>query len=504
VDSWDSSLLTNLPEHPRFSRRAAVQAGAIGLLGLGVNHLALLRARGATELGSSRSGRDRPRVSLVPQVTKAKSVIYIFLSGGLSQLESFDLKPEAPAEIRGEFRPIATTTAGIGICEHLPRLAERSELWALLRSLTHGSNDHSAGHHIMLTGRSDLPPGFNPNKPRPDDWPSMAAVAGALATPRNNLPPAVVLPEKLIHNTGRTIPGQFAGLMGNRRDPWFIEASPFDPTAYGAYPAYEFDHQQRPRPPQPRRFQAPSLDLPAGFSRTRLSGRMSLLHCIDHQRAALEKLAENEPFDRYRQAAIALLTDAKIREAFDVVDADPKVLDRYGRHAFGWSLLMARQLIEAGVNLVQLTLGNNETWDTHGNMFPHLKEKLFPPTDQALSALLDDLHDRGLLSSTLIVMAGEFGRTPRISTLPSHYKLPGRDHWGKVQTVFLAGGGVTGGQVVGSSDKVGGWPRTYPQTPENLAATIYHALGLPPTVAWHDAQDRPHFVYRGDPITALF
>ena len=149
------------------------------------------------------------------------------------------------------------------------------------------------------------------------------------------------------------------------------------------------------------------------------------MECIDHQRAALESLAENEPFDRYRQAAISLLTDAKVREAFDVSDAEPKVLDRYGRHAFGWSLLMARRLVEAGVNLVQVNLGNNETWDTHGNMFPHLKEKLFPPTDQALSALLDDLNESGLLDSTLIVMAGEFGRTPRISTLPSTTSSPG-------------------------------------------------------------------------------
>jgi hypothetical protein len=489
VNSPDSSYSRKLPDHPRFGRRAAVRAGAIGLLGLGMNHLDGLRALAAF----------RP-----PLASKTKSVIYIFLSGGLSQLESFDLKPDAPASIRGEFRPIATKTPGIDICEHLPRLAERSQYWALLRSLTHGSNDHSAAHHIMLTGRSDLPSGFDPNAPKPTDWPSMAAVAGALSTPRNNLPPAVVLPEKLIHNTGRTIPGQLAGLMGPRRDPWIIEASPFDPNGYGSYPAFEFDHQDRARERAAKRFLAPSLSLPEGFARTRLSRRMSLLGYLDHQRAALGKLAENEPFEKYRQAAISLLTDAKVRDAFNVQGAEPTVLDRYGRHSFGWSLLMARRLIESGVNLVQVNLGNNETWDTHGNMFPHLKDKLFPPMDQAVSALLDDLNASGLLDSTLIVMAGEFGRTPRISTLPSHYKLPGRDHWGKVQTVFLAGGGVTGGRIVGSSDKIGGFPRTDLQTPENLAATIYQALGLPATVLWHDAQERPHYVYRGNPITSLF
>jgi hypothetical protein len=469
-----------------------------------MNHVEALRALGSGKSGRSHSAPDDRHHSEIRLVSKAKSVIYIFLSGGLSQLESFDLKPGAPAEIRGEFRSIPTKTAGIEICEYLPGLAERSQLWALVRSLTHGSNDHSAGHHIMLTGRSDLPSGFTPNAPRPGDWPSMAAIAGALTIPRHNLPPAVVLPETLIHNTGRVIPGQFAGLMGQGRDPWFIEASPFDPAGYGAYPAFEFDHQERKQPPKTKRFQAPSLGLPEGFSRTRLSQRISLLEYINRQRSALDSLAASEPFDRYRQAAISLLSDAKVKDAFNVVDAEPKVLDRYGRHAFGWSLLMARRLIEAGVNLVQVNLGNNETWDTHGNIFPHLKEKLFPPTDQALSALLDDLHGSGLLDSTLIVMAGEFGRTPRISTLASAYKLPGRDHWGKVQTVFLAGGGVAGGRVVGSSDKIGGFPRSDPQTPENLAATIYQALGLPATVAWHDAQDRPHYVYRGEPIAGLF
>ncbi len=440
----------------------------------------------------------------MPAAPKARSVIYIFLSGGLSQLESFDLKPDAPEGIRGEFRPIATRTPGIDICEHLPRLAERSHLWALVRSLTHASNDHSAGHHIMLTGRSDLPPGFNPNQPRPGDWPSMAAVAGALTLPRNNLPPAIVLPEKLVHNTGRVIPGQFAGELGPRRDPWFIEASPFAATAYGAYPSFEFDHQDRPRPAASRRFQAPSLGLPADFARSRLSSRLSLLRSLDHQRAALDVRAGRESFDQHRQAA-PLIADRRqgpggLRRPRRRAR---RVLDRYGRHAFGWSLLMARRLVEAGVNLVQVNLGNNETWDTHGNMFPHLKEKLLPPMDQALSAMLDDLNESGLLESTLIVMAGEFGRTPRISSLPQYYKLPGRDHWGKVQTVFFAGGGVAGGRVIGSSDKIGGYPRSEPQTPENLAATIYQALGLPATVAWHDAQDRPHYVYRGVPIPGL-
>jgi hypothetical protein len=230
---------------------------------------------------------------------------------------------------------------------------------------------------------------------------------------------------------------------------------------------------------------------------------LDLLGHLDRQRAGLDRAAGPGQFDAQRQAAVSLLVDPKVRRAFHVEEDRPELLERYGRNAFGWSLLMARRLVEAGVRLVQVNLGNNETWDTHGNAFPHLKDKLLPPTDRAVSALLDDLHASGLLDSTLIVMAGEFGRTPRISHLKQHYKLPGRDHWGRVQTVFLAGGGVIGGRVIGSSDRIGGHPASDPQTPENLAATIYRALGIPSLAAWHDELDRPHQVYHDEPIKSL-
>jgi hypothetical protein len=478
---------TSSLQHPVCTRRTAVQAGAIGLLDLGMNHVAALRAGAGT-------AAEPPR---------ARTVIYIFLSGGLSQLDSFDLKPNAPDSIRGEFKPIATRTPGIQICEHLPLLAQRSHLWALVRSLTHPTNGHSEGHQMMLSGRSELPPGFDGTLPKPTDWPSIAAVAGDQTRPRNNLPPAAILPEKLIHFSGRIIPGPFAGQMGRGRDPWLIEASSYDPTAYGAYPQYEFDHQERQRTPKRQVFQAPNLSLPEGLGLGRLGQRLDLLKYIDEQRRDLEHAAGTASFDRYREGAISLLTQERIRQAFDLIGAPRKVLDRYGRNAFGWSLLMARRLVEAGVNLVQVNLGNNETWDTHGNAFPHLKDFLFPPTDQALSALLDDLQESGLLESTLIVMAGEFGRTPKISTLPQYYKLPGRDHWGAVQTVFFAGGGVRGGSVVGASDKIGGYPALDPQKPENVAATIYQSLGIPKTAMWHDALERPHHVYHGEPIAGL-
>ena len=414
-------------QHPLVSRRTAIQAGAIGLLGLGTNHLRPLQAAGSD--GESRGGT-------------AKSCIYIFLSGGLAQHESFDLKPEAPAEIRGEFNPISTATPGIEICEHLPGLASRSNDWGVVRSLTHPTNSHTVGHFYMLTGRSVTPPGFvGDRKPRPSDWPSIASIVGdAVTAPANNLPPAIVLPERLVHWSGGVIPGAYGGLMGAHRDPFFIEASPYgNPMWRGAYPEFTFPNQSKkpPQHPDDRVYQAPNLRLPVGMSRPRLGKRLELLDTIDRQRAELERAATQQAWDRERASAVSMLAEPKIRDAFDVTHADDETQQRYGRNSFGWSLLMAYRLVEAGVPLVQVNLGNNETWDTHGNAFPRFKNKLFPPTDRALCALLDNLAESGLLETTLIVMAGEFGRTPKLSTLTDSFHGPGRDHWGAVQSVFL-------------------------------------------------------------------
>jgi len=477
--------MTNPFHHPRMTRRSAIQAGGIGILGLGMNHLVPLRAMASPH-------QRHPT---------AQSVIYIFLSGGLAQHESFDPKPDAPQEMRGEFDPIATRSPGIHVSEHLPLLAARSDKWALVRSLSHPDNDHRASHLLMLTGRTPLPPGFTRGKPQPTDWPSLASIAGELIEPRTNLPPAVRLPEQMVHRNGEVILGQTAGLMGQHREPWLIEASPDHFQSYGAYPEYEF-HHEKGRIDSKLKFQAPSLELPEDFHRGRLQDRVELLKLLDRQRAQLEMAANTRSFDRHREAAISLLTKSSTRKALDVHNSDPKVLDRYGRHSFGWSLLMARQLVEAGVNMVQVYLGNNETWDTHQSAFPNLKNFLLPPMDQSVSALLDDLEERGMLENTLLVMAGEFGRTPRISSLNSS-ALPGRDHWGAVQTVWLAGGGVKGGVVVGESDRIGGYPKSDMQKPENLAATIYQSLGLPREASWRDSDGRPHFIYHGDPIPGL-
>ncbi|QDU31207.1 hypothetical protein ETAA8_63600 [Anatilimnocola aggregata] len=471
-------------QHPQFSRRTAIQAGSIGLLGLGMNHLSALQA--ADSAG---------------KVRKAKSVIYIFLSGGLAQQDSFDPKPDAPENVRGEFKAINTKTPGVHVSEHLPLLAARSDKWAVVRSLTHPYNEHSQGHMVMLSGRSPMPVGFNPSKPMPGDWPSMAAITSDVLRPTNNLPPAVVLPERLIHRTGRVIPGQFAGLMGPKREPWFISASPFNGKTYGAYPEYEFHHETGKADSQ-LSFQAPNLALPEGLSQESFANRQHLRRLLDGQRGELEQAAGVQQFDRFRQSAISLLSEPSTQAAFDVTRAPEKLQDAYGRNSFGRSLLMARQLVEAGVSLVQVNLGNNEAWDTHQSIFPNLKNFLLPPTDKGVSALLDDLEARGLLDDTLIVMAGEFGRTPRVFGL-SATRLPGRDHWGAVQSVFFAGGGVKGGTVIGSSDRIGGYPHNDPQTPEQMAATIYSSLGIPPVAHWRDESDRPHHIYHADPIPGL-
>lgn len=482
---------------PLVSRRTAIQVGAVGLLGLGMDHLSALRAAAPPR-------REQPR----PRTHRAKACIYIFLSGGLAQHESFDLKPDAPAEVRGDFKPAATATPGIHISEHLPGLAKRSRHWAVIRSLTHPTNDHTLGHFYMLTGRSVAPPGFRGDRqPRAGDWPSIASVAGDALPPRaSKVPAAIVLPERLVHWSGGVIPGAYGGLMGRKRDPVFIEASPYgNPMWRGAYPEYTFPNQAKkpPETPDHREFHAPDITLAPDLTLDRLNGRNRLLARLDKQREALERAATASGYDDHRQSAISLLTGSKVRRALDVTNTDPRSQDRYGRNSFGWSLLMAYRLVEAGVSMIQVNLGNNETWDTHGDIFPRLKDKLFPPTDRALCALIDDLRDSGLLDTTLISVGSEFGRTPKLSLLADSYSGVGRDHWGAVQSIFLAGGGIRGGTVIGSSDKLGAYPSTSPQTPENLAATIYDALGIPRTAEWRDVEDRPHHVYHAEPIPGL-
>ncbi|MDG2123775.1 MAG: DUF1501 domain-containing protein [Verrucomicrobiales bacterium] len=472
--------------HPRsLTRRSLLQAGGIGLLGLGMADVAALRA------AASPSSSARP-----------KSVIYIFLSGGLSQHDSFDMKPDAPQDIRGEFSPIRTNTPGLHICEHLPELAKRSHLWSLCRSLGHDWNEHSQGHAIMLGGRSELGPAFSPQSPRPTDPPSIATLAKHLLKPRANLPAAVVLPEKIVHRTGRVIPGQFAGMLGQRNDPFLLELSRYNPNAYGAYPTHLFHHATGKKDAAGIGFKTPNFSLPQGVGIDRLKDRLALSKHLDAQQAHLERAAAEQGADRFQEMAVSLLSDPQTKAAFDVHSADPKLQDCYGRNLFGWSLLLARQLVESGVSMIQVNLGNNETWDNHQAIFPNLKNFLLPPMDKAVAALLDDLDDRGMLDDTLVVMAGEFGRTPKITKL-ANTTHPGRDHWGAAQSVLFAGAGTGGGRVIGSTDAIGAHPKTDPQRPENFAATIYHHLGIPHDTHWTDLTGRPHRLYGGAPIPGL-
>ena len=328
------------------------------------------------------------------------------------------------------------------------------------------------------------------------------SLAGHLLPARNNLPPALVLPDKLQHREGRFIPGQFAGQLGKQHDPWFLEMSPYHPLHYGAFPQYLFHHEKGAQTDRSVSFNAPHLTLPQGLTRERLLDRVALRQSLERQSQRLVESIEDSAFDRYREAAVSLITNGSVRDAFDMSLVAPSVLERYGNNSFGCSLIMARRLLETGMRMVQVNLGNNESWDTHQSAFPNLKDFLLPPMDRAVSAFLDDLEASGLLSETLVVMGSEFGRTPKISKIPGA-KLPGRDHWGASQTVLLAGGGIRGGTVIGETDAKGAYPIRDPQRPENLAATIYQALGIPSSMDWQDPLQRPHSLYEGQPIPGL-
>jgi hypothetical protein len=491
------------PQHPVLTRRSLLQAGALGLLRLGMSDVAALRAAAA------------PPGEMSPlRYPKARSVIFVFLHGGLSQHDSFDLKPAAPAEIRGEFRPTATRTPGVQVCEHLPLLARVSPLWSLCRSLTHKENSHGPACHSVLSGRTQLPPGSPGGcgaPPTPGDWPSMASLVTYGMKARNNLPPAIVFPAT--HPSLGLRPGQSAGRLGAKWDPWFIQ--PCTSTTYGCLPdAFAWasspekgEYVVPARCPDPDFFRAPNLTLPEAVGPGRFATRLELLQEVERQRRQLDRLAAAGKFDQYRERAVALLTGDPTRRAlFDVTHAPAREQDRYGRTEWGWLLLLARRLVEAGVPLVQVTLDRNAGWDTHRDNFGLLKNYLLPPFDRALSALLEDLHERGLLAETLVVVASEFGRSPKLIRHEQGKSQPGRDHWAKVQTILLAGGGVQGGRVIGSSDATGGAPASDPQTPENLGSTIYHALGIPRRTVWHakdEAERNPQPLYQGEPIPGL-
>ncbi len=452
---------------PHLNRREWLQVGYSGLLGFGLTSLLERRALSAEAAGRLGLPRRSP-----------KSVILVFLTGAASHLDSFDMKPEAPAEIRGEFQPIATRTSGLIFCEHLPRLAARSDKFAVVHSLSHRENNHLVATHHVLTGHPQ-PGAFFDKVASRDDWPCYAATLDYLHPRNDGVPSGVNLPTFLMEGP-LTWPGQHAGFLGPRHDPWQINR---DPDA----PDFAVDNL-RPAP---------------GIEVTRLADRRALLQQVDVQQRQLAQLAAGRRLTDQQQLAFSILTSGRIARAFAMNQEPAQVRDRYGRHPFGQSLLLARRLVQAGVPVVQANMGTVQNWDTHAGNFSKLRRELLPPLDQGVAALLDDLSAIGLLEETLVLVMGEFGRTPRITTLPGQ-RSAGRDHWAPCFSGLFAGGGVRGGQVVGRSDRIGAYPATNPYSPDDLGATVYHVLGIEPATEVRDRQDRPVQLNRGAIIGPLF
>jgi hypothetical protein len=409
---------------------------------------------------------------------RAKSCILIFLWGGPSQLDTWDPKPSAPEDIRGPFRAIATSVPGISISEHFPLLAQQVHRLAIVRSLNHDDAAHLSTAHRLLTGHLAPTPYSDAAGPSPRDWPHLGALVSKLRPTPGALPSAVNMPWTVMHPAapGGKAPGQDAGWLGKAYDPFHLEG---DPNRAG--------------------FHVDGLDLPDGISQRRLARRRTLVEEL----VGASGLSGQTPhsWDGYQQRALDGLISAEARGAFLIDREDPRLRDRYGRHIHGQCLLLARRLIEAGVGLVTVNWHNDGHffWDTHGDNFNQLKNRLMPPADQGFSALLEDLDCRGLLDETLVVWVGEFGRTPRIIKANS-----GREHWPHCYSAVLAGAGVRRGSVFGSSDRWAAYPASDPVSPDDLGATILFALGIEPATMVKDALDRPLKINDGSPLLALF
>jgi hypothetical protein len=436
-------------------RRQLLHAGALGALGLSLPQL--LRAEAMA----------RPR--------KIKSCILILAHGGPSQQETFDMKPTAPDNIRGDFKPIPTNVPGIAICEYLPRLTKVAKHFSLIRSATHKFVIHNPSSYYALTGRK-------PDRDviqfpaRRSDWPAVGTVLAKFRPSEPMVPPYVVLPI-FANDINIPTPGQHAGFLGSAYDPLIVRADPNQPD-----------------------FAVPALTPRPEVTVDRLESRLGLLARVNAQAESLGQAPATRVLDGDFERAIKLVTSPAAKEAFDISRESEATRDRYGRNRHGQSVLLARRLVEAGVRLVLVNdtepNGQNKVWDTHVNGFKTLREHL-PVMDNALASLIEDLHYRGLLESTLIVWMGEFGRSPVVSNA-------GRDHWPHAYSLLMAGGGIRGGHVHGASDARGAYPRDNPVAPEDIHATIYHALGLPQDTHVVDALNRPQSLYNGRPIEALF
>lgn len=462
------------------TRRALLRAGGAGLLG----------TRLSTLLAAEEAGRVvRPR---------AKSVLFLFLFGGPSQLETFDMKPEAASGIRGPYRPIASRTPGLLICEHLPRLAEISDKFAVVRTMTHRHNDHNACHYIQ-TGHP-LPPaqrGAAMVDATDKDWPAMGSVVEYLdrhapsARPRS-FPGYVYLPNPLGHIQGYDRSGGYAGWLGHTYDAIATRISrqgPNDNPYFRECNDSELD------------FRIQGLDESSLLTLDRTQRRVGLLQQFDAARSRLDQPHDIREFSRLQARAVDMMTSEAMRAAFDIRREPAQIRDRYGRHLFGQSALMGRRMIEAGARFVTVLWDcpDGLSWDSHTGSHD-VGKHLLPGLDQTLSALLQDMSARGLLDETLVVCLGEMGRTPR----PDNSRW-GRGHWSYCFPAVLAGAGIRGGVAHGRSDKDAAYPVDLPVTPEILAATIFHALGIAPDTRILDPLDRPVPVMEGaEPLLDLF
>ncbi len=435
------------------TRRRMLQVGGAGLLGLGLPQL--LRAA------------DN-RIS----TPTADACILVFLNGGPSHIDMWDMKPDAPAEVRGEFKPISTSLTGLQLCEHLPRMARVMHHCALIRSAHHSVNNaHAAAVYCGLTGhdRGEVGGGT-----KPTDHPAIGSVLGLMRPPQTAVVPYVSMPFVTAEGAGGPPqPGFFGGLLGRTRDPLFVLRNPND-----------------------RNFAMPELALGPDLAGERFEARRRLLNQLTEGKAD----GRAQEMDGFQARAIDLLTSPATKKAFEL-DREPlAVRDAYGRNIYGQSVLLARRLIEAGTRVacVSWAPDANATWDTHGNNFTKLKDELLPQLDMAISSLLKDLLDRGRLSRTLVVVMGEFGRSPKVN------KGAGRDHWNFCYGLMLAGGGIKPGIVFGSSDKQGAHPSNNPVSPADIVATIYRCLGIANDLELQDRQSRPfQLVPWGDPIREI-
>lgn len=454
-------------EHARHAdgeldRRSLLRAGTLGCLGLSLPQL--LQAEATRAVNARRANTIR-------------SCILLYYYGGPSHLDTWDLKPDAPAEVRGEFQRIATRVPGFHIGEHLPRCARLTDKLAVIRSFHHPMRNHNAAAVESLCGRTPLKGDLELLADDPNSFPCYGAALTYLERGRPDMPSHVALPHVMRNVV--TLPGQNAGFLGSAYNPFQVTRDPSDPA-----------------------FRVDELELPTDLSVSRLDDRRSLLSLVDGQARRAERLLNARSMTPHHARAFELLHSPEVRRAFDLSQESEPRRDRYGRHTLGQSLLLARRLVEAGVRFVnvndKITNGQLANWDSHENNFPRLKDDLLPPADQAFSALIEDLDARGLLESTLVVALAEFGRTPRING------NRGRDHWPDCFSVVLAGGGVRGGTIYGASDRFGAFPAVDPVSPGDLAATLFWRFGIDPHAEIRDLIARPYRVAEGQPIARLF